>query len=136
MEAVEQPSGLDVLRTTSSPPLPAGGEPRWVCVEEGDVVIATELRHVPAMAGLLEAVLGFAVRSTLRPGGDYVMLDLRVSYVRPVDRAVGEVYARGWVRESRRQVQFAEADVCDAAGDVLATASTTCLVVSPEERTR
>jgi len=136
MEAVEQPSGLDVLRTTSSPPLPAGGEPRWVCVEEGDVVIAIELRRAPVMAGLLEAVLGFAVRSVLRPGGDFVMLDLRVSYVRPAHQAAGEVFARGWIRESCHQVRFAEADVCDAAGDVLATASTTCLVVSPEERTR
>ncbi|GAA3438102.1 PaaI family thioesterase [Kutzneria kofuensis] len=136
MEAVEQPSGLDVLRTTTRPPLPVDGEPRWVCVEEGDVVIATELRHTRAMAGLLEAVLGFAVRSALRPGSDYVMLDLRVSYVRPASPATGEVYARGWIRESCQQVQFAEADVCDAAGGVLATASTTCLVVSPEERTR
>ena len=136
MEAVELPSGLDVLRTTSCPPLPAGGDPRWVCVEEGDVVIATVFRHAPAMAGLLEAVLGFAVRSALRPGDDHVMLDLRVSYVRPSAAAVGEVYARGWIRESCHQVRFAEADVCDAAGGVLATASTTCLVVSPEERTR
>jgi uncharacterized protein (TIGR00369 family) len=136
MEAVDQPSGLDLLRTTTRPPLPANGQPRWVCVEEGDVVIATVPRHTPTVAGLIEAVLGYAVRSTLGPGGDYVMLDLRVSYVRPVTPAVGEVYARGWVRESCRQVRFAEADVCDAAGAVLATASTTCLVVSTEERTR
>lgn len=136
MEAVEQPPGLDVLRTTPCPPLPAGGDPRWVCVEEGDVVVATVLRPAQPMAGLLEAVLGFAVRSTLRPGGDYVLLNLRVSYVRPASAAAGEVYARGWLRESCHQVRFAEADVCDVAGGVLAIASTTCLVVSPEERTR
>jgi uncharacterized protein (TIGR00369 family) len=136
MEAVGRQSGLDLLRTTSQPPLPADGEPRWVCVEEGDVVIAAAARAGRALAGLIEAVLGFAVRSTLRPGADYVMLDLRVSYLRPASPAVGEVYARGWVRESGHQVQFAEADVCDAAGGVLATASTTCLVVSTEERTR
>ncbi|MFI9382370.1 PaaI family thioesterase [Kutzneria sp. NPDC052558] len=136
MESVERRSGLDVLRTTPHPPVPAGGRPRWVCVEEGDVVIAAVPRATLALAGLIEAVLGFAVRSTLRPGGDYVLLDLRVSYLRAVSPAVGEVYVRGWIRESGPRVHFAEADVCDAAGGVLATASTTCLVVSPEERTR
>ncbi|QUQ66085.1 PaaI family thioesterase [Kutzneria sp. CA-103260] len=136
MEAVERQSGLDVLRTTSHPPLPAGGQPRWVCVEEGDVVIAAVPRAARALAGLIEAVLGFAIRSTLRPDGDHVLLDLRVSYLRPVPPTAGEVYVRGWVRESGHQVRFAEADVCDVAGGVLATASATCLVVSAEERTR
>ena len=42
----------------------------------------------------------------------------------------GELLAHGWVTKPGRRVAFAEGDVRDPAGKLLATASSTCLIMA------
>lgn len=52
--------------------------------------------------------------------------------LRPITADTGPVTARGWVTKRGRGVAFAEADIRDHDGRVLATASSTCLIIHPD----
>jgi uncharacterized protein (TIGR00369 family) len=69
------------------------------------------------------------VQSTLPVGLGYTSIELKVNYLRPVHGDTGELRARGWVTKPGRRVAFAEGDVRDAAGKILASASGSCLVM-------
>jgi acyl-coenzyme A thioesterase PaaI-like protein len=51
--------------------------------------------------------------------------------VRPILASVGEIRARGRVVKGGSRVAFAEGDLRDEQGKLLATASTTCLIMQP-----
>ncbi len=80
------------------------------------------------MCTLLDSVPGCAVHSTLAAGIGYTSLEIKVSYLRPVRAGEGDLLARGWVTKRGRRASFAEAEVTDAQGRTVATASSTCLV--------
>ena len=77
---------------------------------------------------LLDTVAGCAVHSTLPAGVGYTSLEIKVNYLRPIHSGVGLV-AHGWVSKPGRRVAFAEGDLRDAEGRVLATATSTCLIM-------
>ena len=52
-----------------------------------------------------------------------------VSYTRPVTRDSGTLRAVGTVVKPGRRVAFSRADITDAAGKVVATATCSCLVM-------
>jgi uncharacterized protein (TIGR00369 family) len=76
---------------------------------------------------LLDTVTGCAVHSTLAAGLGYTSLEIKVNYLRPIHGGV-PLTAHGWVTKPGRRAAFAEADLRDPAGALLATASSTCLV--------
>ena len=51
-----------------------------------------------------------------------------MNYLRPVHAPTGRLTAVGTVTKPGRRVAFAEATVIDAQGNLIATASSTCLV--------
>jgi len=87
--------------------------------------------HGGFAATLLDSVCGCAVQSTLPAGMAYTTLDLSISYLRGMTTETGLVTAEGRVTKPGSRAAFVEADIKDAAGRLLATATSTCLVFTP-----
>ena len=137
-------TGLEHLQALAAgevpaPPISSHVGLRLVSVAEGDVVMTAEPDeshynpigsvHGGFFAPVLDSACGCAVHSTLPAGVGYTSLDLKVSFLRSATADTGTVTAHGWVTKAGRNAVFVEADLRDAAGRVLATASSTCLVV-------
>jgi uncharacterized protein (TIGR00369 family) len=78
---------------------------------------------------LLDSVAGCAVHTTLPAGVGYTSAEIKVSYLRPVHADTGKLIAHGWVVKPGRRLAFAEADVRSPDGKIVATASSTLLVL-------
>lgn len=140
-------TGLEQLRAladgrTPPPPISSHVGFEFVSVAEGDVVMSAQPDeshynpigsvHGGFFATVLDSVCGCAVHSTLPAGVGYTSLEIKVSFLRPITAETGPVTAHGWVTRRGRSVAFAEADIRDSSGRVLATASSTCLVIHPD----
>jgi uncharacterized protein (TIGR00369 family) len=87
--------------------------------------------HGGYAATLLDSVLGCAVHTTLEPGVGYTTLTLEVKMVRPLTAEIEQVRAEGEVVYRGRRQATAQAQLTDAAnGKLLATATSTCLILS------
>jgi uncharacterized protein (TIGR00369 family) len=84
--------------------------------------------HGGLVCTLLDSVAGCAVHSTLPSGVGYTSLEIKVSYLRPVRQGGGELTAIGRVTKPGRRAAFADGEVRDGDGRLIATASSTCLV--------
>ena len=139
-------TGLERLRAladgrTPPPPISSHIGLEFVSVAEGDVVMTAqpdESHYNPVgsvhggfFATVLDSVCGCAVHSTLPAGVGYTSLEIKVSFLRPITAGTGAVTAHGWVTRRGKTAAFAEADIRDSDGRVLATASSTCLIIHP-----
>jgi uncharacterized protein (TIGR00369 family) len=77
---------------------------------------------------VLDSVAGCAVHSTLPLGLGYTSLEIKVNYLRPITADSGLLTAVGTVIKPGKRVAFAEGTITDAAGHVMATATSTLLV--------
>ena len=110
-------------------------------VSEGRAVfegVPTEKVYNPAgvahggyAATLLDSACGCAVHTRMPPGVAYTTLELKVAYHKPITVATGKVRAEGWAVSVGSRAAFAEGKITDAAGNLLASATTTLLVMSP-----
>ena len=137
-------SGLDQLRamiaSDAQPPIGRTLDFALVEVEEGRAVFEGNPDgrvynpigsvHGGYAATLLDSACGVAVHSKLAPGQAYTTLELKVSYLRGMTVDTGPVRAEGVVLNMGRRVAFAEAKLTDAAGKLLATATSTLLVIT------
>jgi uncharacterized protein (TIGR00369 family) len=87
--------------------------------------------HGGIIATLLDSALGCAVQSVLPEATGYTTLSLEVKYLRPVTVDAGRLTATGTIVHAGRRQATAEATLTDEAGRLLATATTTCLVLAP-----
>jgi len=84
--------------------------------------------HGGIAATVLDTVMGCSVHSMLPQGRAYSTLEIKISYLRPLTQALGEVTAEGRVLNLGRKAAFAEGKIIDAAGKIYATGTTTCAV--------
>jgi uncharacterized protein (TIGR00369 family) len=82
---------------------------------------------------LLDSALGCAGHTTLPAGVGYTSVDLNVRYLRPITHASGVLRATGRVIKPGRRVIFTEGELADAAGRVVATATSSLLVLAPTD---
>ncbi|MGD0312625.1 MAG: PaaI family thioesterase [Acidimicrobiales bacterium] len=137
-------SGLDFLRALQNgtlPPAPIASLFLMVPTEVDDGLVVFECRpdesaynpigvvHGGLVCTLADTVTGCAVHSTLESGVSYTSVDINVSYLRPVTRHSGVLRATGRVAKRGRRVAFAAAEIEDGDGRVVATATSTCLVM-------
>ena len=122
------------------PPAPIGGLMAMTAVSVGEGTV--EFRCLPdesaynpigvvhggLVCTLLDSVAGCAVHSTLPSGMGYTSLEIKVSYLRPVRQGGGDLTAIGRVTKPGRRAAFADGEVRDGDGKLIATASSTCLV--------
>ena len=110
-----------------------------VSAGEGEVEIAMDvephhlnlqgLPHGGMIATLADTACGLAVRTRLEPGRRHVTVQLNVNYLAPAHP--GRIVARGTAVRVGMSVAYAEAEVSDARGHLVARA-TSMLSVMPE----
>lgn len=85
--------------------------------------------HGGYAATLLDSACGCAVHTTLPADRIYTTVELKIAYHRAILPGAGPLRAEGRVVSSGRRVAFAEAKLTDAAGRLLASATSTLLVM-------
>jgi uncharacterized protein (TIGR00369 family) len=85
--------------------------------------------HGGYAATLLDSCMGCAVHSMLDKGRGYTTLEIKISFVRAITADTGLVRADGSVIHCGRRVATAEGQLVDGKGRMLATGTTTCLVM-------
>jgi len=136
-------AGIDFVRAIFSgrlpePPIMQTIEPFDCTAEPGVVVIHSipGFRHYNPIgsvhggyaATLLDSAMGLAVHSMLPIGSGYTTLEFKISFIRGMTRDTGVVRSEGRTLNVGRRAATAEARITDAAGRLLAHATTTCLV--------
>lgn len=143
-DVIDSPDGLqqvrDLLARGAQPPIGRTLDFSLVEVERGRAVFegTPDERHYNPMGGvhggyaatLLDSACGIAVHSMLKPDQGFTTLELKVSYLRGMNDMTGPVRAEGRVVNIGRRVAFAEADIRDAEGRLMATATSTLLVLA------
>jgi uncharacterized protein (TIGR00369 family) len=137
-------AGIDFMRAFAAgelPPPPIAVTMRAGPVEigEGRVVFEGEpgeehynpigVVHGGYAATLLDSAMGCAVHTTLPAGVGYTTLTLETKFVRPITRETGRVRCEAEVLHGGRHQATAEARVTDAAGKLLAHATSTCMIL-------
>jgi uncharacterized protein (TIGR00369 family) len=84
--------------------------------------------HGGSVCTLLDSALGCATHTTLPAGTGYTSIEIKVNYLRAVTIASGPLLCTGRVTKPGRRVAFAEGEVVDNTGAVLATASGSLLI--------
>jgi uncharacterized protein (TIGR00369 family) len=143
---VQTMSGLDYLRGIASGALPPPPIAMLLglsitSVEDGEVSFTLQphashynpigVVHGGVLSTALDTVAGCAVHSTLEPGWGYTSIDLNVSYLRGVTLDSGLITFTGRVIKRGRRVMFTTAEGVDAAGNLVATATSSLLVMEP-----
>ena len=84
--------------------------------------------HGGVIATVLNSVMGCAVHTTLPKGRGYTTLEIKVNYLRAVDRDTGPMRAIGRVVHAGRRTAVAEGSLVDESGKLYAQSNTTCLI--------
>lgn len=84
--------------------------------------------HGGMAATLLDSALGCCVNSHLAAGDRYTTIELKVNYLRPIRVDTGVVRAVATTVHIGRTTALVEGKVLDAADQVYAYASSTCLI--------
>jgi uncharacterized protein (TIGR00369 family) len=136
-------SGLELLRAMASGELPAPPVMHLIDmagleVEEGSVTVHLDPQefhynplgtvHGGVLSTLLDTAAACSVHTTLPAGVGYTSLDLTVKFLRPVTVASGRITTRGAVLQRGRRTALAEARMTDAAGRLVAHATSSCLI--------
>jgi uncharacterized protein (TIGR00369 family) len=136
-------TGLEYLTAIAEgripgPPIAAHFGLRWERIGYGEVVAVAEpdeslynpigMVHGGVAATMLDSVVGCAVHTTLPAGVGYSSVELKVSYLRAIHAGRGEIRATGRVVKEGSRIAFAEGEIRDVEGKLLATASGTCVI--------
>ena len=78
---------------------------------------------------LLDAAVGCAVHTTMPQGKGFTSLELKVNFLKPVRSSSGVLTATGTVVKSGSRAAFTEGIVTDASGTLVATATSTLLII-------
>jgi uncharacterized protein (TIGR00369 family) len=106
----------------------AEGRVEFTCAVDESVYNPIGVVHGGLVCTLLDTVAGCAVHTTLPAGFGYTSIELKVNYLRAVHATSGPLTAVGTVVKPGRRVAFSEGEVRDAAGRVVATATSSLLV--------
>jgi uncharacterized protein (TIGR00369 family) len=111
--------GITVERVTP-------GEVHLTLVARPDQLNLQGLLHGGVLATLADTAAGLAVRTKLERDRRHVTIGLNVSFLSAA--SPGEIRARGRAVRVGRQIAYAEADITDANGKLLATAQATMAI--------
>jgi uncharacterized protein (TIGR00369 family) len=89
--------------------------------------------HGGVFATLLDSACGCAVHTMLPAGVFYTSLDLSVKFLRPVTVGTGPITAEATVVHLGRRTALAEGQITDATGKVYVTATSSCLLLRPDQ---
>jgi uncharacterized protein (TIGR00369 family) len=139
----KQMTGLEFVRGLASGELPLNTIARTlgydvIEAERGRVLVAlvptgehlnpAGTVHGGLTATLLDSCMGLAIQSTLDKEVSQTTLEFKISLIRPITPATGEIRSEGRVLNAGRRIGTAEGRVVDAQGRLLAHGTTTCLI--------
>lgn len=139
-------AGVDYLRALADGSIPPPPVVKLLgigveSIDEGVVVFTLEpheshynplgVVHGGVLSTALDTALGCAVHSMLPAGWGYTSIDLNVSYLRAVRLGSGTLRFTGRVIKHGRRVSYASAEGVDGSGAVVATATSSLLVMTP-----
>ena len=106
------------------------GRVRFGCTPDASAYNPIGVVHGGLICTLLDTVLGCAVHTTLPARVGYTSIEIKVNYLRPVHAGL-ELVAHGWVTKPGRRVAFADGEVVGPDGKTVATATGSCLIMTP-----
>jgi uncharacterized protein (TIGR00369 family) len=104
------------------------GKAVLTCQPDGSVYNPNGAVHGGLVCTLLDSAAGLALHSTLPAGKGYTSIEIKVNYLKAVRLDAGPFTATGTVVKSGSRVGFTECVVTNAAGAIVATATSTLLV--------
>lgn len=143
-ESAPTTSGLEFLRRIVSgdmpqPPIAATLDFALVAAEPGRATIearpaefaynAIASIHGGVIATWADTAIGYSIQTRLPEGASLTTLDMQVRYLRPITAETGVVTIVAETDHVGRRTGTARASITDAAGKLLATATSTCLVL-------
>lgn len=87
--------------------------------------------HGGILGDIADAAMGIAFASTLEEGETFTTLELKINFLKPVWKA--RLTARGRLVKRGRTVGLAECDVFNETQELVARATSTCMVLRGEE---
>jgi len=87
--------------------------------------------HGGVLCDLGDAAMGCAVATTLDEGQSYTTIELKINFFKPVWE--GPLTAKAAVVRRTRKVAYAEAEVLDASGSMVAKLNSSCLVLTGDD---
>ena len=87
------------------------------------------IAHGGYAATLLDSACGIALLTRLSAGQRFSTLELKVAYHKAIDEHTGEVRAEGTLMTMGRRIAYAEARLTNAEGRLLASATSTLMIV-------
>jgi uncharacterized protein (TIGR00369 family) len=137
-------SGLEFMRALAAGVIPAppmaallrmwpveveAGRVVFACTPDESVYNPIGVVHGGLVCTLADSAAGCAVHTTLGAGVGYTSIGITVTYLRPVTTGSGTLTATGVVVKPGRRVATATVEVADGSGRLVATASSSCLVI-------
>jgi uncharacterized protein (TIGR00369 family) len=105
------------------------GTVTFTCTPDASMYNPLGIVHGGIMCTLLDTAAACAFHTTLAEGVGYTSVEIKVSYLKAVTLKSGTLTAVGTVVKAGSRVGFAEANLTDAAGKLVATATSTLLVI-------
>lgn len=136
-------AGIDYLRAMRDRRLPlppvasllgfdltevASGRVVFTCTPDDSMYNAIGVIHGGIASALLDAAASFALLSVLPQGRGLASVEIKVNFLKAIRTGNGLLNAEGTVVKAGSRVGFTNAVVTDAAGTIVATASSTLLV--------
>ena len=89
--------------------------------------------HGGILCDIADAAMGIAFASTLATGESCTTVELKINFLRPV--RIAKLRAEGRVIQRGRTVGYAECEITDDNGKLIAKSNSTCLVLRGEQAT-
>lgn len=87
--------------------------------------------HGGVLCDIADTAMGVAFASTLTAGESFTTIELKINYLRPVRE--GLLRAEGRVVQRGRTVGYAECEITDENGKLVAKSNSTCMVLRGEQ---
>jgi uncharacterized protein (TIGR00369 family) len=87
--------------------------------------------HGGFAASMLDTALTCAVNTTSDRERSFTTLELKINFIRPLTREVGELRCEGRVIHTGRRIATAEGRIAGPDGKIYAHGTTTCIVIEP-----
>jgi uncharacterized protein (TIGR00369 family) len=136
-------SGLEYMRRVMTGEVPHSGMRelmnfKLVEVSEGRAVFAVQpderhnnglgIAHGGLAATLLDSATGCAINTMMPAGRIFTTLEMKINYVRPLTREIGEVRCEANVIHVGGRIATAEGRIVDSNGKLYAHGTATCIL--------
>jgi uncharacterized protein (TIGR00369 family) len=82
---------------------------------------------------IADGALGYSFFTTLEENETYTTVDLNIKFLKPVSR--GKIFAKAHVVKRGKRLGYMECEVTNERGDLLAKATSTCIIIRQEKTT-